>query len=138
MISVKIHYVRKLCILLTFQYILCWLLCRLSFSLLRSSIQAIRGARSSCGHCHQNAHTGRPSQLGIPSVTPISISLTLLLISPHSHDSVTLFYNCEKMFPYNCTISVHNATCLDLLLSNFTGYMFTPLHMRLGGVRVGR
>ena len=28
---------------------LCWLRCRLSFSLLRSSIQAIRGARSSCG-----------------------------------------------------------------------------------------
>ena len=28
---------------------LCWLHCRLSFSLLRSSIQAIRGARSSCG-----------------------------------------------------------------------------------------
>ena len=29
---------------------LCWLHCRLAFSLLRSSIQAIRGARSSCGH----------------------------------------------------------------------------------------
>ena len=29
---------------------LCWLRCRLSFSLLRSSIQAIRGARSSCEH----------------------------------------------------------------------------------------
>ena len=29
---------------------LCWLRCRLSFSLLRSSIQAIRGARSSKGH----------------------------------------------------------------------------------------
>ena len=29
---------------------LCWLRCRLAFSLLRSSIQAIRGARSSRGH----------------------------------------------------------------------------------------
>ena len=29
---------------------LCWLRCRLAFSLLRSSIQAIRGARSSQGH----------------------------------------------------------------------------------------
>ena len=29
---------------------LCWLRCRLVFSLLRSSIQAIRGARSTCGH----------------------------------------------------------------------------------------
>ena len=29
---------------------LCWLCCHLAFSLLRSSIQAIRGARSSCGH----------------------------------------------------------------------------------------
>ena len=29
---------------------LCWLRCRLAFSLLCSSIQAIRGARSSCGH----------------------------------------------------------------------------------------
>ena len=29
---------------------LCWLQCRLAFSLLHSSIQAIRGARSSCGH----------------------------------------------------------------------------------------
>ena len=29
---------------------LCWLRCRLSFSLLRSSIQALRGARSSRGH----------------------------------------------------------------------------------------
>ena len=29
---------------------LCWLRCRLAISLLRSSIQAIRGARSSCGH----------------------------------------------------------------------------------------
>ena len=28
---------------------LCWLRCRLAFSLLRSAIQAIRGARSSCG-----------------------------------------------------------------------------------------
>ena len=27
-----------------------WLRCRLSFSLLRSCIQCIRGARSSCGH----------------------------------------------------------------------------------------
>ena len=30
--------------------VLCWLRCRLGFSLLRSSIQAIRGARSSNGH----------------------------------------------------------------------------------------
>ena len=29
---------------------LCWLCCRLAFSLLCSSIQAIRGARTSCGH----------------------------------------------------------------------------------------
>ena len=29
---------------------LCWLRCRLGFSLLRSAIQSIRGARSSCGH----------------------------------------------------------------------------------------
>ena len=29
---------------------LCWLRCRLGFSLLRSAIQAIRGARSSRGH----------------------------------------------------------------------------------------
>ena len=29
---------------------LCWLQCRLAFSLLRSSIQAFRGARSSIGH----------------------------------------------------------------------------------------
>ena len=29
---------------------MCWLRCRLSFSLLRSAIMAIRGARSSCGH----------------------------------------------------------------------------------------
>lgn len=29
---------------------LCWLRCRLAFSLLRSAIQSIRGARSSCGH----------------------------------------------------------------------------------------
>ena len=29
---------------------LCWLRCRLAFSLLRSSIQAIRGARSTRGH----------------------------------------------------------------------------------------
>ena len=29
---------------------LCWLRCHLAFSLLRSSIQAIRGTRSSCGH----------------------------------------------------------------------------------------
>ena len=30
--------------------VLCWLRCHISFSILRSSIQAIRGARSSCGH----------------------------------------------------------------------------------------
>ena len=29
---------------------LCWLRCRLGFSLLRAAIQSIRGARSSCGH----------------------------------------------------------------------------------------
>ena len=29
---------------------LCWLCCGLTFSFLRSSIQAIRGSRSSCGH----------------------------------------------------------------------------------------
>ncbi len=29
---------------------MCWLRCRLSFSLLRSSIMSIRGARSPCGH----------------------------------------------------------------------------------------
>ena len=34
----------------TYSSTLCWLCCRLAFSLLRSSIQAIRGARSSCGH----------------------------------------------------------------------------------------
>ena len=33
-----------------YSQVLCWLRCRLGFSLLRSSIQAIRGARSSCGH----------------------------------------------------------------------------------------
>ena len=39
-----------------------WLHFRLAFPLLRSSIQAIRGARSSCGQwtCHQNVHSGRP------------------------------------------------------------------------------
>ena len=30
--------------------VFCWLRCRLSFSLIRSAIQAIRGARSSQGH----------------------------------------------------------------------------------------
>ena len=34
----------------TYSHTLCWLRCRLAFSLLRSSIQAIRGARSRCGH----------------------------------------------------------------------------------------
>ena len=34
----------------TYSSTLCWLRCRLAFSLLRSSLQAIRGARSSCGH----------------------------------------------------------------------------------------
>ena len=34
----------------TYGSTLWWLHCRLAFSLLRSSIQAIRGARSSCGH----------------------------------------------------------------------------------------
>ena len=34
----------------TYSSTLCWLRCRLAFSLLRSSIQAIRGSRSSCGH----------------------------------------------------------------------------------------
>ena len=34
----------------TYSSTLCWLRCRLAFSLLRSSIQALRGARSSCGH----------------------------------------------------------------------------------------
>ena len=34
----------------TYSCTLCWLSCRLAFSLLRSSIQAIRGARSSCGN----------------------------------------------------------------------------------------
>ena len=34
----------------TYSSTLCWLRCRLAFSLLRSSIQAIRGARSSCGY----------------------------------------------------------------------------------------
>ena len=34
----------------TYSHTLCWLRCRLTFSLLRSSIQAIRGARSRCGH----------------------------------------------------------------------------------------
>ena len=35
---------------------LSWLRCRLSFSLLRSSIQAIRGTRSSCGRALRSAH----------------------------------------------------------------------------------
>ena len=33
-----------------YSQVLCWRRCRLAFSLLRSSIQAIRGARSSRGH----------------------------------------------------------------------------------------
>ena len=40
---------------------LCWLRCRLSFSLLRSAIQAIRGARSSRGHA------------GVPHITAIDL-----------------------------------------------------------------
>ena len=36
--------------------ILCWLRCRISFSLLRSAIQCIRGARSSCGHPIKEFH----------------------------------------------------------------------------------
>ena len=34
----------------TYSTTLCWLRCCLAFSLIRSSIQALRGARSSCGH----------------------------------------------------------------------------------------
>ncbi len=33
-----------------YSHVLCWLRCRHGFSLLRSSIQAIRGSRSSSGH----------------------------------------------------------------------------------------
>ena len=35
---------------------LCWLRCRISFSLLRSAIQCIRGARSSCRHVIKSTH----------------------------------------------------------------------------------
>ena len=42
----------------TYHTTLCWLRCHLSFSLLRSSIQAIRGARSSQGHA---VRSPRPS-----------------------------------------------------------------------------
>ena len=35
---------------------LCWLRCRISFSLLRSAIQCIRGARSSRGHAIRSTH----------------------------------------------------------------------------------
>ena len=51
---------------ITYNKTLCWLRCRLTFSLLRSAIQAIRGARSSVGHAAR---------------TPIEIDL----ISAESH-----------------------------------------------------
>ena len=44
----------------TYSKTLYWLHCRLSFSLLRSAIQCIRGARSSCGHA---IHSSSPIDL---------------------------------------------------------------------------
>ena len=44
----------------TYSKTLYWLCCRLSFSLLRSAIQYIRGARSSCGHA---IHSSSPIDL---------------------------------------------------------------------------
>ena len=44
----------------TYSKTLYWLRCRLSFSLLRSAIQCIRGARSSCGHA---IHSSSPIDL---------------------------------------------------------------------------
>ena len=53
----------------TYSTTLCWLRCHLIFSLLRSSIQAIRGARSLCGHA-------------------IKMPTAVDLINPESHLSV--------------------------------------------------
>ena len=41
---------------ITYNKTLCWLRCRLTFSLLRSAIQAIRGARSSVGHAARTSN----------------------------------------------------------------------------------
>ena len=83
---------------------LCWVRCRLSFSLLRSAIQCIRGARSACGHASKptppidlvSSEQGRRHGGGQGGQAPPSPPLTpskLLLNSqrlPYTHSPFTL------------------------------------------------
>ena len=66
---------------ITYNKTLCWLRCRLTFSLLRSAIQAIRGARSSVGHAAR---------------TPIEIDL----ISAESHLRTVININNNYLLFY--------------------------------------
>lgn len=85
---------------------LCWLRCRLGFSLLRSAIQAIRGTRSSRGPaavphitaCHQPHHFRiRPSQrqLNEPLYMHVSQYFLLWFIKYFILTWIYLFFSCS-------------------------------------------
>ena len=70
---------------------LCWLRCRLSFSLLRSSIQALRGARSSRGYVVRTPHTAVDLKSPwSPTLLSLSNSLSTFLLL-HLQKIITLF-----------------------------------------------
>ena len=86
---------------------LCWLRCRLAFSLLRSSIQAIRGARSSRGH-------------------PIKPPMAIDLITSETNISPDFFKTCITPLPLICLpLSVHFTISLNFIARTLT---FTILH----------
>ena len=99
---------------------MCWLRCRLTFSLLCSAIQAIRGARSSQGHA-----VGSPTAID--------------LINPESNIVVTLFlkpfcpYFCISRFIIFFSYIVYTGCTFALLLLQTCKYEGRPTRVHEEG-----
>ena len=76
---------------------LCWLRCRLAFSLLRSSIQAIRGARSSADTLSKPPPRLTSSPLNVTFTQTSNFSLKLLFVCCFAlYISMYCCYYCHK------------------------------------------
>ena len=95
-----------------------WLRCRLTFSLLRSAIQCIRGARSSCGHA-----TRSPLSIKFPN------SISLINHSLHAF----IYMSSVLLHHKNYTRALIN---FCLFLCRCIAHVFLHAFMQRGSLRM--
>ena len=84
-----------------------WIRCSLSFSLLRSSIQCIRGARSAIGHA---VNPSRRSFLRSKVLLWLTLNMSFLFVNSHYFIYFwnSVFIHCLLCFIYHCTTCLYD------------------------------